>query len=210
MYNTPEGIRGEILSRPKMAYYEDDNTNKIAVLILRCINKAEAKLWEKYKDKAGLYEKPSTILTLPAATDVFGADSSLFILNSGSTPALPADVYQLKTLSVIGDAGAKTDSKSTYDTDVVEGTGIPADGTVITTDDVYHELVDEDDDIALRIVIGDTAAGAMPKVQFSYKPKFAETTGDTDEVLCPRGLFETEFMPAVNTELKLRLGHDGF
>lgn len=205
------GIRAELITRPKFSLYEDTASNKFDDVLRVCIVNTEIKLFEKYKNKAGLYEKSNapTGITLPAGV-AYGTNSKLYKLNSGTTPVIPTDIYQIKSLSVLGDAGLRTDSSSTYDTDTVEGSGIPGDNTVIALTDVYHELIDEDGDIELQIVIGTTAQGTTPKLMLKYIPTFVPTAADNTVVVCPRGLFNSEFMPELNAQLKKYIGNDGF
>jgi hypothetical protein len=208
---TPEKIRADVLSRPRFVYYENDSNNKIAGVILTCINLTEIYLWEKYKNKSTLYEKSTaaSLIELSAGED-YGENSQIYVLNASTTPAIPSDLYQIKKLSIIGDDGLKTDSKSTYDTDTVEGSGLPSNNTAIGAGDVYHELIDEDDDMELLIVIGNTAAGSAPKLSLLYVPVFDVTSDDETPVQCPKGLFLSEFMPKFDSFLKQRLGTDGY
>ncbi len=208
---TPQKIRGDVLSRPRFVYYENASDNKIAGVILTCINLTEVFLWEKYKNKLTLYEKSTSAshITLPAGT-AYGESSKLYVLTDSTTPALPGDLYQIKKLSIIGDDGFKTDSKSTYDTDTIEGSGLPSSNTMIGEDDVYHELIDEDNDMELRLIIGNAAAGDTPKLSMLYVPVFDTTSDDETPVHCPKGIFLSEFMPKFDSFLKQRLGTDGY
>lgn len=208
-YDLVSDIRAELLCRPKYsALFENLISNKFGVLSLRCINMAQIKYYETKRLTSPNFEKTATI-TLPAGT-AFSVNAKKYILNSGSTPILTADILRLKKLWVLGDSAAKTDTSSTFDTDSAEGSGIPDDKTVIGVSDVYHEMVGEGSTQSLEIVIGTTAAGSAPKVEFTYTPTLTLATGDSDSVKMPYNDFLGTFMPLVNGYLKQYIGFDGY
>lgn len=178
--------RARILKRPGFRFYEDLISNKFGAIHLQCVNDARRRLWVTYALGDPNYEKKIALpgLALPAGT-TWGANGKLYILDSTTTPALTADLYKLKKLWIVGDSSAITVSKSTFDSQTLEGTGIPNDTTILGLTDVYHELIGEGATQQLLIFIGTTAAGSAPKVFFEYAPTLANLTDNTDELGVP-------------------------
>src|SRR5579864_1807623 len=160
-YDTLADIRAEIISRPKNSVlFENLISNKFGTLVTRCVNMAQIKYYETKRLNDVNYEKMAA-LTLPAGV-AFGANSKLYTLDSTTTPPLTANLLKLKKLWITGATGLKTDTKSTFDSDTFEGSGIPDDNTVIGASDVYHEVVGEGANMQLQIVIGTTAQDTTP------------------------------------------------
>lgn len=208
-YDKLSDIRAEILARPRMSIlFEDLLTNKVGKLITLCVQRAQIEFYESRRLVLPSDEGIAQI-TLPAGV-AFGANSKKYVLNSGSTPALTSGLGRLKKLWILGDAAAKYDTKSTFDSDDAEGSGIPDDGTAIGVNDVYHEMIGEGDDQELELVVGTTAAGAAPKVGFTYSKELVLVSADSDTVDIAFNLFQTDFMQKVNNNLKNYIGFDGF
>lgn len=208
-YDTLANIRAEIISRPKNSIlFEDLISNKFGGLVTRCVNMAQIKYYETKRLNNTNFEKQAS-LTLPAGV-AFGANSKQYMLDSTTTPVLTAGLLKLKKLWITGTTGKKTDTKSTFDSEDFEGSGIPDDNTVITTDDVYHEIVGEGANMQLLIVIGTAAQDTTPKVGYVYVPSLSLAALDTDSVDIPYGDFLTSFMPSLNGYLKQYVGFDGY
>lgn len=201
----------QILKRPSFWLLSDIATTTLAYsLIVQSIKDAEEQMYETYRLTDPHYEKDAfgaDGLALPAGTQ-WGASGKVYKLDAGTTPALPSDVMRAKKLW-IEDTTTHTPygSSSTYDTDTGEGTGIPADASVLTASNVFHEFIGDTPSTGkLKIYVGNTAAGASPKAHFTYarsKTAYVDTSNVLD---VPEALLQATFDGIVNQFLQFYLG----
>jgi hypothetical protein len=207
MSKTRLQVETEVLKRPTFSKFDD--STKLKALIYQAINSTCQVMFENNRTIVQPERTNApTGLVLPAGV-AWGANGKLYTLDSTTSPVLTADADRITKLWILGDSAAVAFSESTYDTDVLQGSGIPDDDDeALDATSVYHEVYGQDDNRKLVIYIGNTAAGSAPDVAFNYLVDLTLPAADGDKIPFPDALWNSKFMPELNRQLKYYVGFD--